>query len=135
MAFVLSRLIFVVLIAGVPAGVAAWLGVTHLRRWSPLASALLSPVLGLFSWFFILACLGQPDVIQALSAVSQLSVELLGTMLGAALGSVTGCFTSLVDTPAARGRLAGIGSLSASTVAALIFLNQAVEQALYYNGV
>lgn len=130
MTFILSRLFFVLLVAGVPAGLAAWLGVSRLRNWTPLTSALVSPVLGLSAWFFFLACLGQPDFFQALSAMSQLSTQILGTMVGAAIGSATGAFISLVDSPTARGRLAGICSMASSTVAGLIFLHRALEQAL-----
>jgi hypothetical protein len=125
MIYVATRFLFAFLLTGLPAGLAAWLGVSSLKRWDPMTCALLSPVLGLGAWFFALACLGQPDAFQALDVVHELSPQILGIMLGAAIGSVTGAFVA--EQGSRRGVLAGYGSLVGSSMACMVFLNQALD--------
>ena len=130
MIYVASRFLFAILLTGVPAGFAAWLGVSSLKRWDIMVCSLFSPVLGLGACFFTLACLSQPDALRAIDAVHQMTPQIVGIMLGASIGSVTGAVTAEVDNQ--RGIMAGWGSLVGSSMACMVFLNQAMDRVLSF---
>jgi hypothetical protein len=130
MTYVATRFFFAVVLMGMPAGFAAWLGVSSLKRCDIMSRSLLSPALGLGACFSILACLSQPDALQALKAVHQMSPQILGIMLGAAIGSSTGAFAAEADSQ--RGVMAGWGSLVGSSMASMVFLNQALDRVLNF---
>ena len=128
MSYVCTRFLFAVLLTGLPAGFAAWIGVSSLRRGELLSRSIISPALGLGGCFLLIACLSQPNPTQALSTVSQMTPQILGIMLGASAGSVTGAFSA--EKESEEGLMAGLGSLVGSSVACMVFLNQAMDRVL-----